>query len=111
MDWNSKLRWAFNVILDAASELKQILTEKDKIKHDKGVRSRFEREIEKIGENIARTKIRNDLFKKFKDLRNNISHLNSVDHEEIIKSVQNNLTELEEFSEQYINSHFSDSIK
>lgn len=107
MDWNSKLRRAFNVILDAASELKEILTEKDKIKHDKGVRSRFEREIEKIGENIARTKIRNDLFKRFKDLRNDISHLNSFDHDEIIKSVQKHLPELEEFSEQYINSHFS----
>lgn len=107
MDWNSKLRRAFNVILDAASELKEILTERDKIKHDKGVRSRFEREIEKIGENIARTKIRNDLFKKFKDLRNDISHLNSFDHDDIIKSVQKHLPELEEFSEQYINSHFS----
>jgi uncharacterized protein with von Willebrand factor type A (vWA) domain/uncharacterized protein with HEPN domain len=107
MDWNSKLRRAFNVILDAASELKLILTEKDKIRHDKGVRSRFEREIEKIGENIARTKIRNELFKKFKDLRNDISHLNTVDHDEIIKSVQKNLPELEEYSEQYINTHFS----
>lgn len=107
MDWNSKLRRAFNVILDAASELKEILTERDKIKHDKGVRSRFEREIEKIGENIARTKIRNDLFKKFKDLRNDISHLNSLDHDDIIKSVQKHLPELEEFSEHYINSHFS----
>lgn len=107
MDWNSKLRRSFNVILDAASELKQILTEKDKIRHDKGVRSRFEREIEKIGENIARTKIRNDLFKRFKDLRNDISHLNSFDHDEIIKSVQKHLPELEEFSEQYINAHFS----
>lgn len=107
MDWNSKLRRAFNVILDAASELKEILTERDKIKYDKGVRSRFEREIEKIGENIARTKIRNDLFKRFKDLRNDISHLNSIDHDEIIMSVQKHLPELEEFSEQYINSHFS----
>lgn len=107
MDWNSKLRRAFNVILDAVSELRQILTEKDKIKHDKGMRSRFEREIEKIGENIARTKIRNDLFKKFKDLRNNISHLNSFDHDDLITSVQTNLPELQEFSEQYINSNFS----
>ena len=62
MDLTNKLRRSFNVILDAISELKQILTEKDKIIQDKGVRSRFEREIEKIGENIARTKIRNDLF-------------------------------------------------
>jgi len=107
MDWSNKLRRAFNVILDAVSELKQILTEKDKIKHDKGVRSQFEREIEKIGESIARTKIRSDLFKTFKDLRNNISHLSTIDHEEIIRTVQNNLPELEMFSEQYINSHFS----
>ncbi len=107
MDWNNKLRKSFNVILDAISELKQILTEKDHIKHDKGVRSRFEREVEKIGESIARTKIRNELFKKFKDLRNDISHLNSVNHDELIKSVQSNLPELEKFSEQYINSHFS----
>ena len=107
MDLTNKLRRSFNVILDAISELKQILTEKDKIIQDKGVRSRFEREIEKIGENIARTKIRNDLFKRFKDLRNNIAHLNTVAHDEIIKSVQVNLPELEEFSEQYINSHFS----
>jgi uncharacterized protein with von Willebrand factor type A (vWA) domain/uncharacterized protein with HEPN domain len=107
MNLSDKLRKSFNVILDAVSELKEILTEKEKIKQDKGIRSRFEREIEKIGENIARTKIRNDLFKRFKDLRNYISHLNSVDHDEIIKSVQKHLPELEEFSEQYINSHFS----
>ena len=107
MDWNSKLRRAFNVILDAAAELKQILIEKDRIKHDKGVRSRFEREVEKIGENISRTKIKNPLFKTFKDLRNDISHLNTVDHDDIINSVQKNLDELQTFSEQFITSHFS----
>jgi uncharacterized protein with von Willebrand factor type A (vWA) domain len=107
MDWNNKLRRAFNVILDAVTELKEILTEKNKIKEDKGVRSRFEREVEKIGENISRTKIRNELFKKFKDLRNDISHLNTVNHDNIIAAVQNNLPELEEFSNQYLTTHFS----
>ncbi|MCK9206981.1 MAG: VWA domain-containing protein [Salinivirgaceae bacterium] len=109
MDLNNKLRRAFNVILEAVSELKLILTEKDKIKNDKGMRSRFEREVEKIGENIARTKIRNDLFKKFKDLRNDISHLNTTNTDAIINSVTENLPELEKFSEEYINIHFSNN--
>lgn len=109
MDLSNKLRRAFNVILEAVSELKLILTEKDKIKNDKGMRSRFEREVEKIGENIARTKIRNDLFKTFKDLRNDISHLNTIDTDIIINSVTEKLSELEKFSEEYINTHFSNN--
>jgi len=107
MDLSNKFRRAFNVILGAVSELKEILTEKDKIKNDKGMRSRFEREVEKIGENIARTKIRNDLFKTFKDLRNDIAHLNTIDTDAIINSVTEKLPELEKFSEEYINTHFS----
>lgn len=109
MDLSNKLRRAFNVILEAVSELKLILTEKDKIKNDKGMRSRFEREVEKIGENIARTKIRNDLFKTFKDLRNDISHLNTTDTDIIINSVIEKLPELEKFSEEYIDTHFSNN--
>ncbi|HAM97040.1 MAG TPA: hypothetical protein DCQ26_00360 [Marinilabiliales bacterium] len=109
MDLSNKLRRAFNVILEAVSELKLILNEKDKIKNDKGMRSRFEREVEKIGENIARTKIRNDLFKTFKDLRNDISHLNTIDTDVIINSVTEKIPELEKFSEEYINTHFSNN--
>lgn len=107
MDWNNKLRRAFNVILDAASELKQILAEKEKIKSDKGMRSRFEREVEKIGENISRTKIKHPLLKIFKDLRNDISHSNTVDHDAIVNTIDSKLNELQTFSEQFINSHFS----
>jgi uncharacterized protein with von Willebrand factor type A (vWA) domain len=107
MDWSNKIRRAFNVIHDAAAELKQILTEKEKIKTDKGTRSRFEREIEKIGENISRTKIKSPLLKVFKDMRNTISHSNTFDHDLIISTVDSKLTELQELSEHYINSHFS----
>lgn len=109
MDWNSKLRRAFNVILDAVSELKIILTEKEKISVDKGVRSRFEREMEKIGENIARTKIRHPVLKTFKDIRNSIAHMNTVDHHSMIESVTLHLPELQEFSEHYIQQHFSEN--
>lgn len=107
MGWSDKIRRAFNVILDASFELRQILGERDKIKADKGMRSRFEREIEKIGENIARTNIRHPLLKIFKDLRNDISHNNTINHDFIIDTVEKKLDELQAFSEEYINTHFS----
>ncbi|MBS1573338.1 MAG: VWA domain-containing protein [Bacteroidetes bacterium] len=107
MAWSDKIRRAFNVILDASFELRQILAEKDKIKDDKGMRSRFEREIEKIGENIARTNIRHPLLKIFKDLRNDISHKDTVNHDLIINTVDKSLDELKAFSEEYISTHFS----
>jgi len=104
---SDKIRRSFNIILDAISELKEVLIEKDKIKYDKGVRSRFEREVEKIGENISRTKIKSPLFKSFKDIRNDIAHMNTVNHDSIVETISTKLPELQEFSEQYISTHFS----
>lgn len=107
MSLSDKIRRSFNIILDAISELSEVLVEKDKIKYDKGLRSRFEREVEKIGENISRTKIKNPLFKTFKDLRNDIAHMNTVNHDSIVETINTKLPELQKFSEQFVNTHFS----
>ncbi len=107
MDWSDKARRAFIIIIDTAKELRALLNDKDKIKSDKGTQSIFERQIEIIGENISRTQIRNPLFKTFKDLRNDISHKNTVDHDVIITSVEKNIDELESFSTVYVNTHSS----
>ena len=104
---SDKMRRLFNVFKAAISEVKQILLDQDRIEKDKFYRSHLERKLEEIGEIIGRTKIRNDVFKVFKQLRNNITHTLSRDHKEVLTSVNENLNQLESFADNYLNENFS----